>query len=182
MLKFVTAIEYSPKGIFKNTARANQFNCGQDKTLHLYSLRTTLSVEQFNRVFFAPDGDGAYLEKCCGKGNVYLNPTMGPFFALQGIVGKTRKRDSLLEQYNSIEKEEEWDRDIYKPTMLFSLEEIEKYALNPFKTILIRNFGEVDVHSIHSFKSVVEEFFSSPAQRAHYIHVEDSEFVGHYAL
>ena len=171
MLKFMTATEYCPKGTLKNNKLAKQFYCDKDRILHLYSLRTTLSINHFKRVFFAPAGDGAYLEKCCGKGKVQLNPTKGPFFALQGLLGQVIERKLLQEQFEHIEETVAWDRDIYKPTMLFSTEEIEKYAMNPFKTIMVRNFGEVNPENIEKFKAAVNEFFSSQTPREHDIFI-----------
>lgn len=162
MLKFVSAMEFYPKGIFRSSIRARSFNCDKERPLFLYPLRTTLAIGDFIKVFFAPDGDGHYLEKCCGKGNVDLNHTRGPFFALHGLVGESIHADTLSQRFSLMEQEGTWERDIYKPQMLLAMDEIEKYASNPFKTIYIRNFGQVDEKTINELKAAAEAFISNP--------------------
>lgn len=156
MLHVVQAMELEPIGVFKDTLQAEQFNKQAGDSLTLYRLRTTLPTDDFRRLFFARTGDGYYLERCCGAGNVSLRVNKPPFQALHCVSGPTSQREKLNSLYTEFQNgNREWERNYYKESMLLSIDEVIQRAMNPFQLIFVRNFGEVNKQNIEKFKTVL---------------------------
>ncbi|WP_338657315.1 hypothetical protein V6B14_22385 (plasmid) [Sporosarcina psychrophila] len=157
MLNVTTALEVHAFGVFRDKKRAAVFNKGVGGILHLHRVRTTLDLKDFKTEFFKSDADGAYLEACCGIGNVELKVTNPPLFVVHGLAGSYMERKSIKKIFSGYKKEKDWNRMFYKDSTLLNIDEIEKFALSPFKIVLIRNFGEVNAENLEEFKGIYYE-------------------------
>ncbi|MBO0602384.1 hypothetical protein I2483_12000 [Sporosarcina sp. E16_3] len=157
MLKIIDAIEVRACGVFKDTHSAKKFNQKIGDALQLHRLRTTLNLAEFKTTFFQLNADGAYLEKCCGIGNVKIKITKSPFHAVQGFASWNTERNKYVDLIEKIDNCEVWNKEIYKVSSLLSLREVENYAANPFKFIFIRNFGAVNKSNIDEFRKCFAE-------------------------
>lgn len=138
----IQVLEVQARGVFQSPWDALQFNAitGQDLYLHRY--RTSLKREQFLSTFFSSEGEGAFLERCCGTGNVEIEIS-SPFSAYECLVGSSTELNKLTSIFEERERNGFWNRSIYKSNSLLSLPEILAYAINPFKAVFVRHFGLV---------------------------------------
>lgn len=147
-IKLLTTLEVKASGIFDNTRIAKKFNAATGRNLHLTKYRTLLNKDQFLDSFFSVDGDGTYLEKCCGAGNVDIEISPS-FLSLHCLSGWRHNLSELERIFEEREYKGFWNQSTFHAASLLTIDEIEKIILNPFRVVMVRNFGIVTLTNIY---------------------------------
>ncbi len=142
-----TTLEINASGIFDNPRIAKKFNAATGKNLHITKSRTILDEEQFLNSFFAEDGEGTYLEKCCGSGNVKIEISKA-FQSLHCLSGPRHKLSELERIFERRESTDFWNQTTYQASSLLTLDEIEKITRHPIRVVMVRGFGIVNPQNI----------------------------------